>query len=219
MLAPLGIGLAAYLILGAFVDIATRTFKRGLPARAVLARGAGLPRSAWGTAFAHAGLGVTVLGLAATGWGAERIAAIRPGQPLDLGPYVVTVQTLASQQGPNYSAVSARTEIRKDGLLVATIKPAKRTFPARQMTVTDAGIATLGLGQVYVSLGDGHADGTLDVRMFWKPLVVTIWWGALIMAFGGALSLSDRRLRIGFARRATPRAAGLAPASIAQLAE
>jgi len=42
------------------------------------------------------------------------------------------------------------------------------------------------------------------VRMYWKPYVAMIWLGALIMALGGGISLADRRLRIGVARRARP---------------
>ena len=67
------------------------------------ARAAGLPRSAWGTAFAHAGLGVTLLGLAATGWGVERIVAVKPGEAIDVGPTSSTFETIAPRQGPNYS--------------------------------------------------------------------------------------------------------------------
>ena len=70
------------------------------------------------------------------------------------------------------------------------------------MPTTEAGIATLHFGQVYVSLSEKNADGSLDARFYWKPYVSLIWIGALLMAFGGALSLSDRRLRIGVARRA-----------------
>ena len=72
---------------------------------------------------------------------------------------------------------------------------------------------TLGFGQIYISLGDQHADGSIDARMFWKPLVTTIWIGAVIMAFGGIVSLSDRRLRIGFARRAARVRAAANPAA------
>ena len=35
------------------------------------------------------------------------------------------------------------------------------------------------------------------MRVFWKPLVTLIWLGAVVMAIGGILSLSDRRLRVG----------------------
>ena len=210
VLAPLGAGLAVYIVLGAATDVALRLRPRPMPVRAVLERARGLPRSAYGTALAHAGLGVTLLGLAATGWGVERIAAVTPGQPVELGPYDLVVTGLQPRIGPNYAETVAETEVRRGGRVVARIAPAKRVFAARRQTVAEAGIVTLGLGQVYVSLGDQHADGTIDARMFWKPLVSLIWCGALVMALGGLLSLSDRRLRIGLAVRGS-RAAGSPP--------
>ncbi len=212
VLAPLGVGLGVYIIVGALTDAALRVRPRPMPFRAVLERARGLPRSAWGTAIAHAGMGVTLLGLAATGWGVERISAIRPGQAVDLGPYQVVVTGIVPRPGPNYSETLVEAEVRRGGRVVATMAPAKRFFATRQQTVAEAGIVTLGLGQVYVSLGDQHPDGTLDTRMFWKPLVSLIWFGALVMACGGLLSLSDRRLRIGVAfRRPRPAAAMARP--------
>jgi cytochrome c biogenesis factor len=202
VLAPIGVGLAVYLILGSSNELVSRIWGKGQAWRATLARATGLPRSAWGTAIAHVGLGVTLLGLAATGWGVERIAAIKPGQTIDLGPYQTTIVKFEERQGPNYSEIGVRAIISRDGSTVTTIEPAKRTFPVRQTTMAEAGIVTLGFGQVYVSLGDLHPDGSIDARMFWKPLVTTIWIGAIVMAIGGIVSLSDRRLRIGFARRA-----------------
>ena len=201
VLSAVGVGLAAYLILGAVSDIVARALGGGASLGVALRRAAGLPRSAWGTALAHAGLGVTVLGLAATGWGVEHIALVRPGETFPLGPYQVTVEAPVASAGPNFTRVIIPATIREGGTPVATVTPAKRTFPARQSTVTDAGIATLGGGQVYLSLGETHADGSFDLRAYWKPLVTLIWIGAVVMALGGAASLSDRRLRIGFARK------------------
>jgi cytochrome c-type biogenesis protein CcmF len=213
VLAAVGLGLAIYLIVGSFADVASRIWARGQPARVMLARAVGLPRSSWGAAIVHAGLGVTLMGLAATGWGVERIATVKLGQAIALGPYQATIENLRSRQGPNYSEVLAHTVISRGGAAVATVEPAKRSFTARQTTVTEAGIVTLGFGQIYISLGDQHADGSIDARMFWKPLVTTIWIGAVIMAFGGIVSLSDRRLRIGFARRAARVRAAANPAA------
>jgi cytochrome c-type biogenesis protein CcmF len=56
---------------------------------------------------------------------------------------------------------------------------------------------TRGASQLYLSLGDANPNGTVPVRFYFKPQVLMIWLGALIMFTGGALSLSDRRLRIG----------------------
>ena len=80
------------------------------------------------------------------------------------------------------------------------------------MPTGEAGIATLNLGQVYVSLSEENPDGSLDARLYWKPFVVLIWIGAVIMAIGGLLSLADRRLRIGVAARARRRETAAVPA-------
>ncbi len=210
VLAPLGVGLALYVVFGAFTDIVLRIRPRPMAAGTLWARARGLPRSAWGTAFAHAGLGLTLLGLAATGWGVERIVAMLPGQTVDLGPYQFTLDRMTTDRGPNYVETVAQGEVRQGGTLVTALNPSKRFFSTRQMNVSEAGIVTLNLGQVYVSLGDQHPDGSIDARLFWKPLVSLIWLGAVVMAVGGLLSLSDRRLKIGFSLRA-PRVRPAAP--------
>jgi cytochrome c-type biogenesis protein CcmF len=80
----------------------------------------------------------------------------------------------------------------------------KRFYPVRQMPTTEAGIRTMWLSQLYVALGDETADGSVVVRVWWKPLVTLIWGGALVMMVGGFVSLMDRRLRVGApARRKT----------------
>jgi cytochrome c-type biogenesis protein CcmF len=120
---------------------------------------------------------------------------------------------IATRDGPNYAETYAAMEIRKGDAVVAQIEPAKRFYQARRMARTEAGIATLGLGQIYAAIGESHEDGTIDARLYYKPLVTLIWIGALIMAFGGACSFADRRLRVGIARRAAK------PAAIPEAAE
>jgi cytochrome c-type biogenesis protein CcmF len=194
--------IAAYLVIGSFVEIFGRIFGRNVTAATALSRALGLPRSAWGAAFAHAGVGVTLFGLAATGWGVEEVLLLRSGDVVKAGPYEIVVQSTETLPGPNYRATVAHTLIKSNGQTIAKTDPARRFYPTRQMTTTEAGIVTLGLGQIYVSLSGENADGSLDGRVYWKPFVSLIWFGALIMAFGGLLSLSDRRLRIGVAKRA-----------------
>jgi cytochrome c-type biogenesis protein CcmF len=209
-MAILGAFLALYLFVGAFADLVTRIV-RGGSATAMLSRAKGLPRSMFGTALAHAGIAITIAGLAATGFGAERILHIGAGDTVPLGPFELHVGDPERQSGPNFSALVVPMDIRTGGVIVAQIAPARRTFATRQMTTTEAGIATIGLGQVYVAITD-QENGGVDARLYWKPLVTLIWLGALVMAAGGVLSLSDRRVRVGIARRArvmiaTPQAA------------
>ena len=200
-------GLAIFTTLGSFVDVAHRIAPQGLRTSHKLARALGLPLSAWGAAIAHAGLGVTLLGLAATGWGVEKIVSLKAGVNESLGPYEISVSDLTQRQGPNYSEMFARVDVRSAGKIVDHIEPSRRFYPTRKMTRTEAGIATLGLGQIYIALGEPNSEKGFDARLYWKPLVTLIWIGALMMAFAGALSLADRRIRIGVARRTRASAA------------
>jgi cytochrome c-type biogenesis protein CcmF len=194
-------GLAVYVIIGSFVDLARRIRGAGSGVAMGL-RALGLPRQVLGTAFAHAGLGVTLLGLAATGWGVEKILILSPGESVEVGPYQLTLESIDQRKGPNYSELFGRTIIRSGGTVKGTIEPSMRFYPSRQTSRSEAGIATFDLGQIYMNIADPEANGRVNARVYWKPLVTLIWIGALIMAFGGALSLSDRRFRVGVARRA-----------------
>jgi cytochrome c-type biogenesis protein CcmF len=81
----------------------------------------------------------------------------------------------------------------------------------RGASTTEAALLTRGASQLYISLGDRKPDGSIVVRIYHKPLVLLIWFGPILMAFGGMLSLSDRRLRVGAPKPARA-LAGLQPA-------
>ena len=161
-----------------------------------------LPRSAWGTALAHAGVGVAVLGIAAQGWATEGLATLKPGGTLAAGPYVATLDRVAPRPGPNYEETAAFLTIRTAaGDVVGHVDTGKRFYPSRQMAVTESGLLTVGASQVYASLGEIQPDG-VGLRLYYKPFVLLIWIGAVIMALGGGVSLTDRRMRVGAPVRA-----------------
>jgi len=198
ILAPFAVGLALFVMAGALTDIVERTglFRVSYPT--VLRRAAGLPRSSWGTAFAHFGLGVTLLGIVGeTGWSAEKIVTIKPGDVVTLRHYDLSFDGLVPRDGPNYRELGARFTVRRGGDVLGVLEPSKRSFQTRGMTTTEAALMTRGVSQLYLSLGDQGANGSITVRIYHKPLVLLIWLGALVMVAGGALSLSDRRLRVG----------------------
>ena len=94
-LAPFGVGLALFVMVGALIDLIERTGLFRLPLAMVLARAVGLPRSAWGTAFAHFGIAVSMLGIiCAATWGTERIVAVKPTQTVSLSGYELPLTAL-----------------------------------------------------------------------------------------------------------------------------
>jgi cytochrome c-type biogenesis protein CcmF len=211
VLAPFGIGLAIYVMVGALIDPLERTGLFRVPFTTALARARGLPRSAWGTAVAHFSAGMLLFGvIAESQWNAERIVSMKPGDTVSVRGYDLTLDGLLPRPGPNYRELVARFSVRRDGQIVDVLEPSKRTFPQRQMSTTEAALLTRGASQLYLSLGDVGADGAIAVRLYHKPMVLLIWLGAVVMVLGGVLSLSDRRLRVGAPKPA--RKAALQPA-------
>jgi cytochrome c-type biogenesis protein CcmF len=208
VIAAFGIGLAAFVIVGAITDIVERTGLWRAPFPTTLRRAIGLPRSAWGAAFAHIGLGVTLLGVVGeTQWGAEQIVSLRQGDKVSLRHYDFTFDGTSTRNGPNYRELAVKFTVRRNGEPIGIMEPSKRTFPARGMSTTEAALMTRGFSQIYASLGEVTPDGAVAVRLYHKPLVLLIWFGCVVMAMGGALSLSDRRLRVGAPKPARSRAA------------
>jgi cytochrome c-type biogenesis protein CcmF len=207
--AALGIGLATWLILGALTDIALKSGLGNVSGHVMLRRFVGLPRSVFGTALAHFGVGVTVLGLVGVlSFEQEKILAMRPGETMDIAGYTLRFDGLTPARGPNYTEDQGRFELLGEGgEATSVLVSSKRFYTARQMPTTEAGIMTMGPSQLYVSLGDATMDGGVVVRVWWKPMVTLIWIGGLVMMAGAAVSLMDRRLRVGApSRRARPSA-------------
>ena len=198
VLAPFGVGLAFYVMMGAVVDLVERTGLMRLPLTTVRMRATGLPRSTWGTAVAHFGIAMSMLGIISAGtWGTEKIVALKPTQIVSLSGYDLSFDGLVERTGPNYNAVVAKFTVREGGVPLGVMEPSKRNFSARATSTNEAALMARGAGQLYLSLGDTNSDGSIAVRLYYKPLVLLIWLGALVMMLGGGLSLSDRRLRVG----------------------
>jgi len=202
-LGPVGLFLAAWLIAGAGVDLWSRTGRgAGRPGR--LAR---LPRADWGKSVAHAGLGVTIAGIAAmTAWEAEDIRVMQEGESLDLAGYTLRLDEVNRVEGPNYMSTKASFMLGQGGREIAEMHPEKRVYPVAAMPTTEAALDNGFLRDIYVVIGDPQRGGGWAVRTYYKPLANWIWGGSILMAIGGALSLSDRRFRVAAAgTRRAPR--------------
>ena len=206
-LAPFGIGLGVWLIIGALTEIATRVRVFEVGPAEVWRRLRNLPRSAFGTLLAHGGLGMCVIGIVATtAWREERILALKPGEAADIAGYHLTFDGVAPRQGPNYRERVGLFSVTRSGAAVASLEPSKREFTVERNSTTEAAIHVSWRGDLYVVVGDALKEGAYSVRIYFNPLVRLIWLGAVVMFIGGAVSLSDRRLRVGAPRRAGSRA-------------
>ncbi len=202
VLAILGLGLAAWVGMATLVELAERLRLFRIPLGDSLRRAAQLPRSAYGMTLAHFGLAVSVAGFAASAFDRETIEVLRPGQSMTLAGYEIKLEKVSRVQGANYIADDATVLVLRDGGRIAELHPQRRFFPVQRQTTSDTAIRTNLLSDFYVALGEADGAGAWTIRAYWKPLVPWIWIGAVIMALGGVVSLTDRRWRVGAAARA-----------------
>jgi cytochrome c-type biogenesis protein CcmF len=151
-------------------------------------------------------MGITVFAVAAmTAWATEDIRVVKIGESYALGAYEITLVKISDVAGPNYTSTLAEMRVVRDGVDVVTLYPEKRFYPVAAMPTTEASIDYGIWRDLYLVIGDPQADGGYAVRSYIKPFANWLWAGAMIMALGGLLSLTDRRFRIAAgARRAVP---------------
>jgi cytochrome c-type biogenesis protein CcmF len=205
--AALGIGLGVWLIAGALTEVAERIHLGKASGQEVRRRLIGLPRGAWGTTLAHAGLGVFALGASfETAYKIEAAQALSLNQSLNVGAYEVTLTQVRQVEGPNYIAERGHLSVTRGGKLACEAKPERRFYPTGRQTTSEVYICAEGLSDVYLVLGERRAgtggEPAWLVRAYWNPWARLIFLGPLFMALGGLISLSDRRLRLGAPRRA-----------------
>ncbi len=200
-LPALAFAAAAWLIVGSFAEVIERVRLFRIPVGDSWARLRGLPIATFGTTFGHAGMGVLVAGVAGMSLASQKIVLLQPGQSAESAGYTWTLTGLRDETGSNYAERVATLRVTQGDRLVTILEPSRRTFPVQRQTTTEAAIHTNGFADIYGVLGE-ERDGGAVMRLHYNPLAPWIWFGALIMAFGGLLSLLDRRARIGAPARA-----------------
>ncbi|MGL4394991.1 MAG: heme lyase CcmF/NrfE family subunit, partial [Hyphomicrobium sp.] len=212
-LAPLGIALGVFVMLGALSDWLYRIKAGTVTFEETVRRAANLPRSAYGTLLAHFGIGLMVVGIVATSaYQEEKILVMKPNDSVVVGGYELAFKGASPARGPNYKEDVARFDVSRDGAAITTLTPSKRLYDAPPQPTTESGILASWRGDLYVVIGDEQQGDAYAVRVYFNPLVRFIWIGALIMFFGGGVSLFDRRLRVGVPIKAR-KSAKLAAAS------
>jgi len=188
-LAALAFGFGVWLIVGSLASLGDR-FRSGTLRT--------LPRSTLGMVISHAALGVVVLGSVATSsWNTELMHTMKPGDRIAFAGYSVELERMDEVRGPNYIAERATLNVSVGGKPYTVLQPERRLFTVQRRQVAETAIQTNGLRDFYATLGEGNPQQGWVIRLYLNPLAPWIWLGAALCAFGGFVSLSDRRLRIG----------------------
>ena len=197
LVGPVGVFLGAWIVMGTILDLFSK-LGRSISLKRLIV----LPRADFGKFFAHSGLGITMFAIAAlTSWEKEDIRVVPVGGSWKIAAYELKLNSVENVRGPNYFSTMGIIAVSKDGQLLTVLRPEKRNYPVAQMPTTEAAIDYRLSRDLYVVLGDQQSDNSWTIRTYLKPFTNWIWGGCALMAVGGLLSLTDRRLRIAAGRR------------------
>ncbi|HJP92714.1 MAG TPA: heme lyase CcmF/NrfE family subunit [Pyrinomonadaceae bacterium] len=151
-------------------------------------------RSYYGMQVAHLGVAVFIVGVTiVTGYQTEQDVRMEQGDVVRAGGYEFQLNGISNVTGPNYIAARAEIVVSRNGEEIEKMYPEKRNYTASGNVMTETAIDTGIFRHLYISLGEPVANGAWSVRVYYKPFVGWIWGGAILMAIGGGLALSDRR--------------------------
>jgi cytochrome c-type biogenesis protein CcmF len=200
ILVVLGISLGGWSICAAFYYLSKNVFRNDAKLTS-LQRFKKIPRATYGMVLAHIGIGIFVFGVTfVSAFEEEKEVPMRIGEKVEMAGYTFGFNGVKSLQGPNYSSKQGSLSVYKNEKLIATLLPEKRTYLVQQNPMTEAGIDTGFLRDVYVALGEQIDNESWGMRLYYKPFIQWIWMGAALMALGGLLAALDRRYRLKLKR-------------------
>jgi cytochrome c-type biogenesis protein CcmF len=161
-----------------------------------LRHGHTLSRGVLGMSVAHVGVGLFCIGVTiVSSFNVERDLSLRPGTSAEVRGYTFHFDSTQSVTGPNFDATQANFRITRDGREVTRLSPQKRTYRVQTSPMTEAGIEPAWNRDLFVAMGEDIGDNAWSFRLQYKPMVRFIWLGALVMALGGLIAITDRRYR------------------------
>jgi cytochrome c-type biogenesis protein CcmF len=194
--ATAGLLMCFWIVFSTLTDLWERVKTGGRSPAALFARLRLIPRSVAGMMVAHLGIAAFALGVSMVRtYAIETDVKMNAGDTASLAGYTFTFQGVSDIQGPNYDGIRARIAVTRGGRDVVELRPEKRVYRVQQTPMTEAAIQPGFTRDLYASLGEPLQDGSWSVRLYCKPFVDWIWGGCLLMALGGALTMSDRRYR------------------------
>jgi cytochrome c-type biogenesis protein CcmF len=192
-LAIVGSVFAVWVLAGSMLDVLHRLRSK----RDRIAALRSIPAGTWGMTLAHLGLGVWVLGVTFTSlFSVEKDVRLAPGQTTDIGGYDFTFQGVEPLNGSNYKSDTGRVLVEKNGRQIALLTPEKRLYPSQRSVMTEAAVDHTPRRDLYVALGEPIGERDWALRFYYKPMMRLVWFGGVLMFFGGIIAAGDRRYRL-----------------------
>ncbi|MEO0607613.1 MAG: heme lyase CcmF/NrfE family subunit [Pseudomonadota bacterium] len=205
----LGVGLAAWLIVACLISYGRklRIGEAKSDASSLYKRWSALPGTTHGFAWAHLGLAVCTIGIVSMAvWAEEDVDRLKLGQSISVSGYEFRLENVTQAQGPNFVSETGTIVIERGGRQIGVLNPEQRQYPVERNNTTEGAMEIGATRILYAAKGDGNPQDGWVISVYYHPMVIWIWIGALMMAMGGFVSVADRRHALSRRKARTPQA-------------
>ncbi len=167
-----------------------------------------LGASYWGMFTGHCGLAIFALGVTfVTSFQIEKDIVLKPSETYELGDYSVKFLGVRPTSGVNFSGIEGIFELRRaEDSNVTMLYPQKRQYLRSDDPMTEAAVKYGILGDFYLSIGEPTdqkkiAQTSWTIRASYKPLMIWVWLGCLLMAIGSFVAIIGKRHSLAFPKK------------------
>ena len=153
--------------------------------------------------ISHLGVGFLILGITGSSvWQQEKIIKMKLKNEVKIKNYNIVFEEIDEIKGSNYLALRGNfyvyNEKRK---LITILQPENRYYPITNNFTTEAAIDTNLIRDLYIVIGNGNINEGWTVRLYHNPLVMWIWFGAIVIFIGGIISTNNNLKKIKSLRK------------------
>ncbi|MBI2909344.1 MAG: heme lyase CcmF/NrfE family subunit [Chloroflexi bacterium] len=153
-------------------------------------------RPRYGGYVVHLSIVLMVVGIVGSSFfKLEQESTLAPGQSMSIGNYTLKFEGLSEQPAPSREVVAASLSAYSGTRYLGQLNTEKQFHRSFQQPVTEVGIYTTPLEDLYIILGGWTQDGKATFKAFVNPLVVWIWIGGILLLIGSAVAFWPEKER------------------------
>ena len=143
-----------------------------------------------GMIISHLGIGLIILGITGSSvWQQEKIAKMNIKNEVEIEKYNIIFDKINEVRGENFIALQGDFLVYDNKKNIVTkLKPENRFYPITNIFTSEVYIHTNLIRDLYIVLGEGNSKDGWTVKIYYNPLVIWIWIGALFLFFGGIIA-------------------------------
>jgi len=152
-----------------------------------------LPGSILSNLLSHIGIGVLIIGITISNYySIQKEVVMKKNTEITIKDTTIRFVNVKSKIENNYSSQVGIFDAFSENNYLVSFFPEKRTYNIQKNVMTEAAIDSSFFRDIYIALGENLSEDSWVVRIYYKPYIQFLWYGAALMILGGLFGIFGR---------------------------